>query len=123
MFILMLLPLFISLSRQNDADFGHRFAKSWAWETNLQNLAKSICPLVQDPDCSLRQGARPHKSTYKDDNFTYFLIFKCISNIYVCYFVSKLCFFSFSTQNHAESSRNFVKNSIWDNFFLCNTFF
>ena len=25
--------------------------------------------------------------------------------------VSKPCFFSFSTQNHAESSRNFVKNS------------
>ena len=28
-----------------------------------------------------------------------------------CFLVSKQCFLSFSTQNHAESSRNFVKNS------------
>ena len=28
--------------------------------------------------------------------------------------VSKPCFLSFSTQNHAESFRNFVKNAVWD---------
>ena len=30
------------------------------------------------------------------------------------FLVSKLCFLSFSTQSHAESFGNFVKNSVWD---------
>ena len=36
----------------------------------------------------------------------------------LCLFVSKLCFLSFSMQNHAESSGNYIKNSILDHLFF-----
>ena len=40
-------------------------------------------------------------------------IFKVLCQI-LCFLLEKTCFLSFSKQNHAESSRNFVKNSVLD---------
>ena len=37
-----------------------------------------------------------------------------IWGLFLCFLISKPCFFSFSRQNHAESFRNFVKNLVLD---------
>ena len=64
--------------------------------------------------CSLRQGAMHLKGTYKGDVFTYVLCVCVCLFLYLISLVSKLCFLSFSMQNHAESSRNFIKKSIFE---------
>ena len=56
--------------------------------------------------------------------FTYFLRF----SRYCCFLfkgllVSKLCFLSFSMQNHAESSKHLIKKSVLDHIFFRHHFF
>ena len=44
--------------------------------------------------------------------FRFLVLFVGLLVLFWCLLVSKLCFLSFSTQDHVESSRNFVKNSV-----------
>ena len=47
-----------------------------------------------------------------------YLNFFGIFNYILDFLVSELCFLSFSLQSNAESSRNFIKKSIFDHLFL-----
>ena len=84
----------------------------WLPSAHQNEEATCIAQSAADiTDCSLRQGARPFKGTYKGDCLKYF------SNMFgkslIC-LVSKTCFLSFSTQNHAESFGNYDKKSFVD---------
>ena len=52
--------------------------------------------------------------------------FNIVSISFVFFLVSKLCFLSFSMQNHAESFGIFIKKLVWDHLFfkysVCNSF-
>ncbi len=85
---------------------------------------EAILKPIYQTDCSLRQGARHLKGTYKGYVFfsSYFrMLFVLLVNFYL--FVSKLWFLSLSIQSHAESSRNFIKKSILDHLFSYVTHF
>ena len=59
---------------------------------------------------------------HKKSMFRFLVLFSKLLILFLSFLVSKLCFLSFSTQNHAEPSGNFIKNSILD-ISLHNPFF
>ena len=84
-------------------------------------------PMIESADCSLRQGAGPLKAPTKPNLLRIFLIL--LLNVFGMFgnflnlLVSKSCFLSSSTQNHAELCRNFVTNSILNHLFFTQHIF
>ena len=110
---------FFSFSSKNDAESFRNVIKILVLDPNRAKLVRKSLrkvdgkltlfprPVQQDPYIGpygpqLGQGPNPDRTSLSES-----------SNL----------FFSFSTQNHAESFRNFVNNSVFDHLFLLSNSF
>ena len=102
MFFFVKITWFLSFSGKNDAESIRNFINKSVLDPKRAKLdPKSDFGHVHEHQ-KLQQKAKPSRKT---------LLFKRHHNHFL---MSKQCFLDSSTQNHAESSSNFLNKSVWD---------